>query len=357
MKDHPIAEIFPLLSNHELKALAEDIKTNGLREPVVTYEGKILDGRNRYRACKLVSVEPQFKAFTGDSPCSFVISLNLKRRHLTPSQGATSVVDAEPWLDSERKKRMSAGGNKKEVGRQKIDMPLRDDFASSFGTNRQYVSDAKEIKQKAPEKFEKIRTGEKTIREVKREIRREEHKQRVKAAQLKASKSPAPTNEPPGLVLADPPWCYEHCEAPDREVENHYNTATLDEIFKHSPKTLSDCILLLWATAPKLDEALQVMKAWGFTYRSCTVWDKATIGMGYWFRIQHELLLVGIKGKPGCTPESERISSIIQSPRGKHSQKPECVYEWIERAFPLIPKLEMYCRSPRKGWSVWGNEC
>ena len=109
-------------------------------------------------------------------------------------------------------------------------------------------------------------------------------------------------------------------------------------------------------TPPKLVEALAVLEAWGFRYVTNAVWDKQKIGMGYWFRGQHELLLVGVKGEPGTPPESERRSSVFAEARRGHSQKPACVYEWIERAFPDRTKLEMYCRQQRDGWAAWGNE-
>ena len=67
-------------------------------------------------------------------------------------------------------------------------------------------------------------------------------------------------------------------------------------------------------------------------------------------------MLVGIKGTPGTVPECARVSSIFSEPRGEHSAKPQCVYEWLEHAFPLEPKLEMYARAQRPGWDAWGNE-
>ena len=159
--------------------------------------------------------------------------------------------------------------------------------------------------------------------------------------------------------LADPHWRYEATSTTDnRDIENHYPAATLPEIFEHIKEIelAPDVILFLWATAPKLADAISVMYAWGFSHRSCAIWDKTKIGMGYWFRIQHELLLVGVRGNPNKTPESERVSSIFVEARTAHSIKPECGYQWIERAFPDLPKLEMYCRKPRIGWAAWGNE-
>ena len=97
------------------------------------------------------------------------------------------------------------------------------------------------------------------------------------------------------------------------------------------------------------------MAGWGFAYKTSAVWDKEKIGMGYWFRGQHELLLVGVKGEASPPIPGNRVSSVFKEARTKHSKKPGCVYEWIEKAFPG-EKLEMYCREQRPGWQMWGNE-
>jgi len=160
----------------------------------------------------------------------------------------------------------------------------------------------------------------------------------------------------PALVLADPPWQYDFSETDSRQIENQYPSATVDEICAHAPSTADDCVLFLWATAPKLREALEVMAAWGFEYKTHAIWDKEKIGMGYWFRGQHELLLVGTKGSAAPPAQENRTSSVFREARNGHSEKPVCVYEWLEAAFPDVIKLEMYCRRMRDGWQVWGNE-
>jgi site-specific DNA-methyltransferase (adenine-specific) len=100
--DHPLAAVFPLLGQEELQALARDIADHGLLEPIVLHEGKILDGRNRFRACKIAGVEPRFETFTGASPTAFVISKNLERRHLNESQRAIIAAELATARQGER---------------------------------------------------------------------------------------------------------------------------------------------------------------------------------------------------------------------------------------------------------------
>lgn len=160
------------------------------------------------------------------------------------------------------------------------------------------------------------------------------------------------------LILADPPWRYEHVKTESRAIENQYPTMALGEIcaLPVSEVCADDCVLLMWTTSPKLAESLAVVDAWGFNYRTCAVWTKDRIGMGYWFRQQHELLLVATCGEPRAPEPSERVSSVLTYPRGAHSAKPTELYGTIERMFPAARKLEMFARAPRDGWAAWGNQ-
>lgn len=104
-------------------------------------------------------------------------------------------------------------------------------------------------------------------------------------------------NEKFEIIYADPPWRYDFSNTKNREIENHYPTMTTEDICNLPISTSDNCILYLWATAPKLLEALKVLQSWGFEYKTQAVWDKLIMGMGYWFRGQHEILIVGTKGK------------------------------------------------------------
>ncbi len=157
-------------------------------------------------------------------------------------------------------------------------------------------------------------------------------------------------------LVIDPPWRYEHCKTYSREIEKEYPTMELEEIKSLKIPSAENAILFLWSPAPKIEEALEVMNAWGFSYRTSAVWNKEIIGMGYWFRGQHEFLLVGVKGNVSPPEESARVSSVIHQRRGKHSKKPEITYEIIEKMFPNQQRIELFARNKREGWKSWGNE-
>ena len=99
------------------------------------------------------------------------------------------------------------------------------------------------------------------------------------------------------------------------------------------------------------------MKAWGYTYKTNMVWDKEKIGMGYWFRGQHEMLLVGTKGNMSPPAPSNRKSSVLRQKRGGHSVKPEEIHATIEAMLPGLQYVELFARKPYNDkWRVWGNE-
>lgn len=165
-----------------------------------------------------------------------------------------------------------------------------------------------------------------------------------------------------GLVYADPPWRYDN--GGRGAAINHYEDLDVEEI-----KTLTDgqgrsvkdvaapdSILYLWATTALLPEALDVMASWGFEYKSSMVWVKDIQGLGTWARSRHEFLLIGTRGKVVPPAEALRPDSVIQEPRGEHSEKPEICYDMLETMYRPLPKIELFARTAREGWDRWGNE-
>lgn len=194
LDSHPIADIWPMMSDEEISALAADIKEQGLIEPVWIYEGKILDGRNRARACVIAGVSIETKTYTGDNPVGFAFSLNEKRRHLSSGARAALAVEAKPLYEAEAKKRHAkavAESNKNRATptpQQSADMDQprqkpkaetpraeresRTQAAKDFGTNHRYVNQAEKVKAQAPEVFEKLKQGKVSMQDAMREVRK-----------------------------------------------------------------------------------------------------------------------------------------------------------------------------------------
>ncbi len=382
---HPLADIFPMIAEVDLKVLAADIAANGQVEPVLLLEGKVLDGRNRQAACSLAGIEPIYAEFTGADPLSFVLSKNLHRRHLSESQRAIAAAMIVDW---------ERGVNQATVG--SANLPTRR-AAEKLSVSERAVTAARRVREHgAPELIDAIRAGKvsvhagealselqhaeqtRVIREEKRsivarakEIRAEKQKishavrVTVMAETAKRGRETAPgrIERHFPIIYADPPWKFDvHSEVTGREksAENHYPTmetaAICSLLAEIGAWAMDDAALFLWATNPMLPQAFQVMQAWGFTYVHHWVWDKEVAGTGYWGRDRHELLLIGKRGKFPAPLMGTQPETVHRERKGKHSAKPAYFAETIERLWPDLPKLEMFCRSPRPGWDAWGYE-
>jgi hypothetical protein len=183
---HPAAAIFPMMGEPELAELAEDIKKNGLLEPVVLHRGAILDGRNRLAACGLAGAEPRFTEWSGESPASYVLSKNLHRRHLTTGQKGAIAAEVMPMLREEARERMREGGREAGRGRPKgsdiSTTPIstnetappkydsREIAAKLVGVSSNTVHRAIKVQEADPEVFEQVKSGEVTLAEAHRQV-------------------------------------------------------------------------------------------------------------------------------------------------------------------------------------------
>jgi N6-adenosine-specific RNA methylase IME4 len=170
-----------------------------------------------------------------------------------------------------------------------------------------------------------------------------------------------------GLILADDEWDQQvrsRETGMDRHAATHYETAadahTPEELHERTKLRFTpapDCLLCMWTTNQHLGIAMELMKLRGFNYVSNYCWGKDKIGLGFWNREKHELLLLGTRGHVPCPAPGQQWDSLIMAPRGEHSEKPECFLEMLEQYFPTLPKIEINRRGPpRPGWDAWGNE-
>lgn len=169
-----------------------------------------------------------------------------------------------------------------------------------------------------------------------------------------------------GVIYADPPWQFKSYsyKGLGRSAENHYPTMSLDDIKKLPIADIADedCALFLWVTFPCLAEGIEVLKAWGFAYKTTAfVWvkqnrksDSLFWGMGYWTRSNAEICLLGTKGRPKRVDAG--IHQVVISHIEEHSRKPSEVHERITRLMGDVPKIELFARRKTEGFDIWGNE-
>lgn len=184
---------------------------------------------------------------------------------------------------------------------------------------------------------------------------------------VRKTQQPKPPAEPVPLpdgvfeiIYADPPWQDNFGRGTSRDVADHYATMPLEAIKALPVPEMSadDSLLFLWARSPMLPQALEVMAAWGFTYKASMVWHKlGSPGTGYYARVDHELLLIGTKGRPGVPETGDRPSSVQAFPKGEHSRKPDEFRALLGSMYPgRHRRVELFAREAAPNWTAWGAE-
>ena len=167
------------------------------------------------------------------------------------------------------------------------------------------------------------------------------------------------------IIYADPPWSYQNGGVPQGGVDKEYPTMKIEDIKKLPMGELADdtCVLMLWATFPQLPEALEVINAWGFKYKTLGFsWLKTNkdgspfFGIGYYAKSNQEVCLLATKGKAHSLVKSNSVSSFVSTGRTKHSEKPQIFRDKIIELFGDEPRIELFARQKTEGWDVWGNE-
>jgi N6-adenosine-specific RNA methylase IME4 len=167
------------------------------------------------------------------------------------------------------------------------------------------------------------------------------------------------------VVYADPPWMYNDKSKHRGGAERHYRTMTFEDICRLpvEPLVKDNALLFLWVTWPHIFSAHQLMRCWGFEYKTVafnwikmnkTAWS-VFWGMGHWTRSNSEICLLGVRGKPKRYDAA--VHSVIHEPVGEHSAKPDEARRRIQRlSGPAMNRLELFARDYALGWDSWGNE-
>lgn len=373
-------QLLPPLSPEEYQSLERSIIEHGVLVPVEYDEaGEIIDGHHRVQVCESLGLVdwPRFvrKGLTETEKRTLSREFNFARRHLTTAQKQAVIADQlrdTPSISSRAvaamlgvhhstvqtvRQRLVDGGeisHHREVeGRDGVVQPAHKPIKTAFVPDRPNVGE--------------YMKGAKIIRAEQQKF---SHSVRLAHMQMIAKQGEAsghvwwkdggsgPTYP---IIYADPAWKFKvHSEVTGREksAENHYPTMDLAAILDLGCPATKDAALFLWVT--DLANGLACMQAWGFEFKSFWGWEKeypgAQLGTGYWSFDNLEILMIGTRGKfpaplPGTQPQK-----LTAHPVREHSQKPAFYAEQIERLWPGVPKLEMFCKHPRPGWDVWGFE-
>ena len=387
--------LIPPLSEEEFSTLEDNILRDGIREPISIWQDVIVDGHNRYEIAQKHNLSFQTKSYSFENEEKvklWIIDNQFGRRNILPYTRSVLALKYKDILAKQAKERQEKGTNqytpkedrvvpnsaqgkttvqiaqKAKVGKatiqqaEYIEANATPELKAKLHTDsKQSINNAYQttyIEENAtPELKEKLYAGTVSTNEAYKVLKQEEKRQAHQEKLAQSLKTPPVINGKFDVIYADPPWKYDFSETKSRDIENQYPTMTMAELKGMKIPAEDNAVLLMWATAPKLVEALDLVSAWGFNYVTNAVWDKQKIGMGYWFRGQHEFLLVATKGKFSPPEPENRFSSFYSEARTAHSKKPKFYYDMIEKMFPNKKYLELFCREKHsEAWAVWGNQ-
>jgi N6-adenosine-specific RNA methylase IME4 len=323
-------------------------------------------------------------SYVGDEPAVYVVSANLRRRHLDESQRAmiaaklaTMKQGARTDLSPIGEMSQASAAELLNVGKRSVERAAEVRESGAPELVRAVEMGAVSVAAAADvatmphdEQREIVARGEGEILRRAQEIRvrktQERRTKRLAMVAAMADAGPLPQDRKYPVIYADPPWRFEFSPSASRSVENHYPTLSIDEICERPVGEIAtpSAVLFLFVPASILEQAFEVIRAWGFKYRTGAIWrktgrqtDNAHPGQGHYFRQAHEHLLLATRGDMPTPHENARPLSVFDAPRpGENSRKPDLVYELIERMYPTLPKIELFARNKREGWDAWGNQ-
>jgi N6-adenosine-specific RNA methylase IME4/DNA-binding XRE family transcriptional regulator len=364
--DNEFKDLIPELAPAELLQLEENIKRDGCRDPLVLWNGVLVDGHNRYDICKRndLPFKTIDRAFENRSEViEWIITNQFGRRSLNNYVRGTLALRLESEIAARAKvnQKTSSGGKNPQLMKISTEaVTTREELAKIAGISNNTIDKIKKIEEKGSEEAKKsLAKGEISINEAHKQIKNAEKKQQHEedVAKQKEDIATGKAVLPSGvfeIVVLDPPWNYGRKYDPEgSRVANPYPEMKQDELLKMEIPFAKDSVVFLWTTHQFIFDAKELLNHWGFEYKATMVWDKEKIGMGSWLRMQCEFCLVAVKGKPKWNNTTWR--DIIRESRRQHSRKPDAFYQMVDEV-TIGRKLEYFSREKREGWETFGND-
>ena len=364
--------IVPEPTKEEYLALKKSICDVGQHKPIIVWRDPvsektyIIDGHTRNEACKELGIEPKFEYMEFKSwlhAMKYAVEVNMLRRHLSTLQKvemAIREIEIEKKIAEQRQKQTLPKDGQK--GFQKLEMPngihtgrTIELVSEKTGIPSRTVARIKRVLDKGSDEIKQaVASGKTSPAYAERMIKKEK---------MRSNPIPLPKNKFRIIYCNVPYKC-------DYELEgSNHPTLSEEEIINLKDKEgttvtsvfAPDAVILFWTPIPKFEEALRILKAWGFTYKTSIVWSKEKEGIlqegtGHYIRDTCELLLISTKGVPKTPQSKDRPPGIIKSPRTKIPyQKPDITRHWIEKMYPNEKYLELFARETVNGWTGWGD--
>lgn len=391
-------ELIPPLTADERKQLEENILKDGIRDPLVVWNGTLVDGHNRYEIAQKHGLEYRVveKEFMDeDEACRWIILNQFGRRNITTYDRGRLALRLKPLVAENAQKKMLSGKanpdkksyqgydgkdvfsktnskdqeNKhqntiKEKNKKDRENKTNYIVAKSAGISEDTLAKVEKIEHKAtPEQKAALRRGEKSINNVFQEIKRQEKataqesKREENYEKVEKLESPLDAQGLFQTVVIDPPWDWgdEGDVNQFGRAKPEYHTMPISDIESLPVNKIADdnCHLYLWVTNRSLPKAFRLIEAWGFRYITCLTWVKPSIGMGNYFRGSTEQVLFAVKGSQML--KRRDVGTHFEAKRGDgHSAKPDEFYSLVESC-SYGPYIDVFGRKERDGWTVWGE--
>ena len=372
-------KLIPALTAEEFKQLEQNCLAEGIREKIITWNGFIIDGHNRFEIATRWNLEYQTesKSFKDENDVKeWMINNQFGRRNLSNYQRSVLALQLEEVFSAKAKEKETERKTTFHKSEKSNIEPINTikEISKVANVSHDTIAKVKVIQATAtPEVKEKLSTGEISINQAYQEIKKEEKKeiQNEKKKDYEERIETVSKNEFKvdifntlnkfRVIYADPAWSYNDKQDTPQlgGAAKHYDTMSVSQICSLPVNEISekDSVLFLWVTSPLLEDAFTVIKSWGFKYKTSFVWDKIKHNMGHYNSVRHEFLLIATKGS--CTPDNKKLYDSVQAieRNDNHSEKPIEFLNIIDDIYNYGNKLEMFCRNIKKEkWYGWGNE-
>ncbi len=374
--DNELKNLIPPLTIEEKKQLKENLLKEGIRDDLVLGEyldsdeliTVLIDGHNRLEIANNNGLLYATKTISFDnyeSVKEWMILHQFGRRNLNNYQRSILALELEKVFQEKAKDNLILSGENFGKGLVKSPNPIdkidtRKQLSKVANVGEQTISRVKKInKQATPELKKQLEKGEVSINQAYKEVRKVEKKEERKeliqkqVEDIEMGKLPKLKGKY-SVISIDPPWNYGREYDPQgSRVANPYPEMSTKEIQDIKLPLLDDSILCLWTTHSFLPVAFDLLKVWNLQYKATMVWDKESMGMGHWLRMQCEFCLIAIKGNPFW--DNTKYRDIIRAKKRQHSRKPDEFFNIIKEVTEGR-RLEYFSRENREGWDVFGND-